>query len=352
MLAEDEAKLCIQATPQAVWAPRGHTPQVRIDPRKDTTSFFGTLNLQTGGVTTTQADTLNAETTIAHLEAVLTAYPDRPILLLWDRAPWHTAAKVQQFLQQQWRIEVIWFPVGAPDLNPQEHVWKAVRRTVHHNHAHPDLVSLAAAFRHELETRRFPSSFVVKYGGTLVCPFLEGFLYRYSNTNFAGYLWHQNPLCLEDAMYFLEDYAKVHERKFIRQPHFPVDEAFVSEVEQKRNGQDKYWGVSYSKRYEILCRRLMEKDLYRATCLILATNEEPPKVTLPSEELSFRRFMAKLLGHAITFRYGWSGRHRTGVRLCSGYRWRGPGAGRDFRCCLVALFHRNEAGKHFTITIR
>jgi transposase len=173
VLAEDEAKLCIQAETQAVWAPRGQTPQVRIDPRKDSTSFFGTLNLQTGVVTTTQAETMNADTTIAHLEALLAAYPERPILLLCDRAPWHTAQKVQQFLDQVWRIEVIWFPVGAPDLNPQEHVWKAVRRTIHHNHSHDRLDTLAAAFQHELESRRFPSSFLVKYGGTLVCPFLE-----------------------------------------------------------------------------------------------------------------------------------------------------------------------------------
>ncbi|NJM06794.1 hypothetical protein HC891_12330 [Candidatus Gracilibacteria bacterium] len=110
------------------------------------TSFFGTLNLQTGVVTTTQADTLHAETTIAHLEAVLAAYSDQLILLWWDRAPWHTAQRVQQFLQQQWRIAVICLPVGAPDRNPQEHVWKAVCHTMHHNHDHATLATLAAAF--------------------------------------------------------------------------------------------------------------------------------------------------------------------------------------------------------------
>lgn len=55
-------------------------------------------------------------------------------LPLWDRAPWHSSAAVQAFLQRAWRIEVVSFPVGAPDLNPQEHVWKSVRRRIEHNH--------------------------------------------------------------------------------------------------------------------------------------------------------------------------------------------------------------------------
>lgn len=117
MLAEDKAKVYLQAPAQAVWAPKGQTPQVKLDPRKDAACF--------------------------------------------------------SFLQRQWRIEVVLFPVGAPDLNPQEQVWKLVRRAVEHNHDHNRIGALADAFKAELRSRSFTSSFFGKYGGAVVCPFLD-----------------------------------------------------------------------------------------------------------------------------------------------------------------------------------
>jgi len=44
------------------------------------------------------------------------------------------------------RLEIMYSPVAAPDLNPQEHVWKAVRRAVSHNHVTPRLPELADRF--------------------------------------------------------------------------------------------------------------------------------------------------------------------------------------------------------------
>jgi transposase len=170
VLAEDEAKVYLQAQAMAVWAPRGQTPQVRLEPRQDAACFFGSLNLRTGDELVTRSDRMNSDATIAHLEAILKAYPDQLILLFWDRAPWHTSAAVQAFLQRAWRIEVVPLPVGTPDLNPQEHVWKLVRRAVEHNHDHTQIGALADAFEHELQSRQFSSSFFEKYGGSVVCP--------------------------------------------------------------------------------------------------------------------------------------------------------------------------------------
>ena len=173
VVAEDEAKVYLQSPVQAVWAPKGQTPQVRRDPRKDSVGVYGSLDLRTGQVVATPAARMNSAATIAHLRDLLNAYPGRGILLFWDRAPWHTSSAVQAFLQRHWRIEVVYFPVGAPDCNPQEHVWKQVRRAIEHNHAYRNIAELTAAFLHEMTTRTFPSSFFTKYGGTVICPFLE-----------------------------------------------------------------------------------------------------------------------------------------------------------------------------------
>lgn len=71
-----------------------------------------------------------------------------------------------------WRIEVVPFPLGAPDLDPQEHVWKLVRRAREHNHTYNHIDALADAFEVEFRAHPFASSFFVKYGGDVVCPFL------------------------------------------------------------------------------------------------------------------------------------------------------------------------------------
>jgi hypothetical protein len=80
---------------------------------------------------------------------------------------------VQQFLQRTPRLDVVVFPVGAPDRNPQEHVWKLMRPAVEHNHHHNQIGALADAFEQELWPRQFISSFLGKYGGLLACPFLD-----------------------------------------------------------------------------------------------------------------------------------------------------------------------------------
>ncbi len=170
LLAEDEASLYLQATTMAVWGPRGQPLIVPCDPSRVKTNFYGTLNLHTGHEVVTQAETMNAEATATHLRAILAAHPDVPILLLWDRAPWHRGAAIREVLAANPRLEIIVLPTAAPDLNPQEHVWKATRRAVSHNHTEPQLPELAQRFEQHLQSTTFDSSFLTKYGWTLVRP--------------------------------------------------------------------------------------------------------------------------------------------------------------------------------------
>ncbi len=170
LLAEDEASLYLQATTMRVWAPRGDTPVVGCDPRRAKTSFYGTLDLRTGRELVMQSDTLNAEVSAKHLEQLLAAYPDGPILLLWDRAPWHRGEKIREVLAANPRLEVWQFPVAAPDLNPQEHVWKATREAVSHNHREAELAVLGKRFEAHLTSTTFVTTFLEHRGFYTVCP--------------------------------------------------------------------------------------------------------------------------------------------------------------------------------------
>ncbi len=170
ILAEDEASLYLQATLMRVWAPRGQAPVVMADPGRVKTSFYGTLNLRTGAEIVMQAEKMNAQTTAAHLEQLLAAYPDVPLLLVWDRAPWHRGEAIREVLAANPRLEILQFPVAAPDLNPQEHVWKATREAVSHNHSDRELATLAGRFEAHLTATTFPVSFLEHRGFYTVHP--------------------------------------------------------------------------------------------------------------------------------------------------------------------------------------
>jgi transposase len=169
VLTEDEASLYLQATTQAVWAPRGQTPSVRVDAGRAQVHFYGTLNLLTGKEVATHEPIMNSEATARHLETLLTTYPDTPILLFWDRAPWHRGEAVQQVLAANPRLAVIFYPTASPDLNPQEQVWKATRSTISHNHDETQLTSLTERFEQHLTTTTFAYAFLEKFDYVNLC---------------------------------------------------------------------------------------------------------------------------------------------------------------------------------------
>ncbi len=169
IVAEDEATLYLQATTRAVWAPRGQTPHIRVHPKRDKVSFYGTLDLHTGRVLLTQEAKLTSAATARHLQTLLAAYPDKPILLLWDRASWHGGAAVQAVLHAHPRLELLRLPTAAPDLNPQEQVWKATRWAISHNHDHLHFAPLAERFAQHLTATTFACSLLAKHNYPALC---------------------------------------------------------------------------------------------------------------------------------------------------------------------------------------
>jgi hypothetical protein len=97
-LAGDEASLYLQTTTMAVWAPRGQTPVVRSDTQRDKVNFYGTLNLHTGQEIVLRTKEMNAQVSLQHLEQLLAAFPNRPIVLFWDRGTWHKGPLIGSFL--------------------------------------------------------------------------------------------------------------------------------------------------------------------------------------------------------------------------------------------------------------
>ena len=159
----------LQATLMRVWSPCGQTPIVMVHPGRDKRGFYGTLDLRTGREIVMQSAVFNAATTARYLEQLLTAYPEVPILLLWDRASWHRGPEIDAVLARNPRLEIMLYPVASPDLNPQEHVWKLTRQAVGHNHTFPRMPELADHFEAHLKSNLFDISFLDKYDYFTIC---------------------------------------------------------------------------------------------------------------------------------------------------------------------------------------
>ena len=152
-----------------VFAPIGQTPVVKAHPGRENTHFYGALNLTTGAEVVLRSDLMKAEVSALFLQQVLATYPDKPIILLWDRAPWHYGEAIRSVLAANPRLEILWLPTACPELNPQEHVWKAVREAVSHNHTYPQLSELAQAFENYLGETTFPCSLLDKHDYHNLC---------------------------------------------------------------------------------------------------------------------------------------------------------------------------------------
>ena len=136
----------LQATLRVVWAQQGQTPIIKLHSGRENTHFYGALNLLTGQETVLRSDEMNGEISVSFLQLILQTYPQLPIILLWDRATWPQGPLVKAVLQANPRLQIIYFPAGSPDLNPQEHVWKATRQAISHNHSERKLDKLADQF--------------------------------------------------------------------------------------------------------------------------------------------------------------------------------------------------------------
>ena len=101
--------------------------------------------------------------------------------------------------------------------------------------------------------------------------------------------------------FLLEDRDNVKTPVGNKEPYFAVDPVFRGDALKAKKGEERYAGVSYGKRYELLCRRLVLERLYNAACFLMATNSKSTEITQPAEDLTFQRLAAALRGHAVAF---------------------------------------------------
>ena len=162
MVVADECKVQREPNKYYRWNSRGQTPVVKVDRKKgDAVSFYGGLsykNKQVIGHITYGRQ--NSKETCLFLEEIKKTYKGKgKVLIVWDGASHHFGEVNQWLKDNPGVVELTNFPPYCPDLNPQEHVWKAMRANllqVQHQYSYQDLIDRACRF---LRTQTFDYQF-------------------------------------------------------------------------------------------------------------------------------------------------------------------------------------------------
>ena len=165
----DEMSLSLQATLMRVWYPTGQHPSLLVSPQRDCVHWYGALAVHSGQEVALNLPTMDSQATLPFLTHLWTVFPVQPILLFLDRAPWHRSQVIRTFVAPHPRLQLLYFPPACPQLNPQEHVWKAARRALGHNHHRLSLATLRQDCAHFLDHTLFHFHWVEQFLPFILC---------------------------------------------------------------------------------------------------------------------------------------------------------------------------------------
>lgn len=147
LLFEDEARFGRMSDPIRCWSPAGCRPEVPTHRVREYTHVFGSVCPQDGELISLilpQADTAAMS---LYLAEVARRHPDEHILMFLDRAGWHRA----KALVVPANLSLDWLPPYSPQCNPQELIWREMRRQPFGNHDYRSMRAVESALVRRLK---------------------------------------------------------------------------------------------------------------------------------------------------------------------------------------------------------
>ena len=131
VLIEDECHFCWGDTLGYVWGKKGERTEVPITNEKIRQTYFGCANIVDGRALVKKYPKGDGENSVKYLKYLVAQFPHKRIMLLWDRATYHTCGKVKEYLaeinkglaKKNWVLTLELLPKAAPEENPIETIW-------------------------------------------------------------------------------------------------------------------------------------------------------------------------------------------------------------------------------------
>lgn len=121
----DEAAFYLLPSVVRTWARVGQTPVLKTPTKYEHLSVASAITTTGKLVTQIRSSTFDGEAIVGFLQHLLRQIPGK-VVLVWDGARIHHCAAVKAFLKAgaAQRLRLIRLPAYAPELNPDEGVWR------------------------------------------------------------------------------------------------------------------------------------------------------------------------------------------------------------------------------------
>jgi transposase len=125
----DEAGCSLLPAAVRTYAPRGHTPLVRVWQTRDHLSVMSGITPHGWLFTMVREDAMTGAASV-HFLRQLRWQTGRKLLVIWDEAPIHRGEDVKSYLADgaAKQIHLEQLPGYAPELNPDEGTWKHLKQ--------------------------------------------------------------------------------------------------------------------------------------------------------------------------------------------------------------------------------
>ena len=155
LVCVDESGFYLLPALLKTYAPVGETPCLSVPLTRDHLSVIGAVSASGKLWMQVKHKALNSLDVIAFLRHLLRHIPGK-LLLLWDGSPIHRSRQVKAFLQTEgaYRLCIERLPAYAPDLNPEEGVWRHLKRVELKNVCCQDTLDLKQHLRRAKERLR------------------------------------------------------------------------------------------------------------------------------------------------------------------------------------------------------
>lgn len=123
----DETRITWEAEIRRAWLKRNAKTILKVHRDNQYQNFFGVFNLKNQRAHTFRLDWQNQQTMTDSLKNLTGLYPNKKICVIWDNARWHKGKELRKELHKGRSLEhihLVNFPPYAPDVNPQERIWK------------------------------------------------------------------------------------------------------------------------------------------------------------------------------------------------------------------------------------
>ncbi len=143
VLFVDESVFYLLPSVVRTYAPRGRTPTLRVPLTRDHLSAISTLTPDGRLFLHVQEDTIRSDAVVQFLRQLLRQVSGK-LLVIWDGAPIHRSATVKTFLAADAarRLHLARLPAYAPELNPDEGIWRYLKNVELRNLCCPTLWDL------------------------------------------------------------------------------------------------------------------------------------------------------------------------------------------------------------------